>query len=97
MLGIQGLIDIATARLKDAESLLAQHRYDGARYLCGYAVEIALKARIVRTLGLDGFPQDSGEFPELKSLQTHNLKMLLTFSGWSPPVELPRPSLLWRL
>ena len=41
---------IAKARLKDAEALLAAHRYDGAIYLCGYAVELALKARICQTL-----------------------------------------------
>lgn len=39
----------ARARLRDAQVLLRGKRLDGAVYLCGYAVEIALKARICRT------------------------------------------------
>jgi HEPN domain-containing protein len=38
--------EIARARLQDADILLTSERYDGAIYLCGYAVELALKARI---------------------------------------------------
>ncbi len=41
---------IARARLKDAEVLAASRRYEGAIYLCGYAVELGLKARICKTL-----------------------------------------------
>jgi hypothetical protein len=44
------------SRLKDAKALLAAKRYDGSVYLCGYSVEIGLKARICRTLKWDGFP-----------------------------------------
>jgi HEPN domain-containing protein len=40
---------IARALLRDAEALLAAKRYDGAFHICGYAVELALKARICRT------------------------------------------------
>jgi hypothetical protein len=36
---------LAKARLDDARALLAANRFDGATYLCGYAVELALKAR----------------------------------------------------
>jgi len=41
---------LAQARLDDAQALLAANRYDGATYLCGYAVEMALKARTCRVL-----------------------------------------------
>jgi HEPN domain-containing protein len=47
---------IAWGRLRDAELLLNGGRYDGAAYLCGYAVELTLKARICRTLKWAGFP-----------------------------------------
>ena len=42
---------LARARLKEAQILFAAKRYDAATYLCGYAVEMALKARICKTLG----------------------------------------------
>jgi hypothetical protein len=72
---------IARARLRDAEVLFAGGRYDGAVYLCGYAVEVVLKARICRTLRWDGFPSTSGEFASLQSFRTHNLEVLLSLTG----------------
>src|SRR2546430_6318938 len=53
---------IARARLRDVEVLYRSRRYDGAIYLCGYAVEIALKARICKTLSWLGYPSTGGEF-----------------------------------
>ena len=44
------------ARARDAEMLLRAGRYDGGVYLCGYAVEIGLKARICKTIKWSGFP-----------------------------------------
>ena len=72
---------IARARLKDAEALLSAGRYDGAVYLCGYSVEIGLKARICRTLKWDGFPSTNKEFEDYRSFKTHNLDVLLHLSG----------------
>lgn len=66
---------------KDAEVLSHAGRYDGAIYLCGYAVEMALKARICRTLGWLGYPATSGEFQYYRSFQTHNLDVLLHLTG----------------
>jgi hypothetical protein len=60
---------LAFARLKDARALYAAGRYDAALYLCGYAVEIALKARICRTLRWEGFPQTRKQFRALRQLQ----------------------------
>ena len=48
----------ARARLKDAQVLLAAKRYDGCVYLCGYSIEIGLKARICRALKLVKFSLD---------------------------------------
>ena len=75
------LRNIARARLRDAEVLLGNQRYDGAIYLSGYSVEIALKARICRTLGWSGFPETNREFEGYQSLRTHKLDVLLHFSG----------------
>lgn len=72
---------IATARLKDATALLNAKRYDGATYLCGYAVELTLKARICRTLKWPEFPSTNSEFKNYMSFKVHNLDVLLHLSG----------------
>lgn len=81
MLTIAELRQIPRARLADAESLLEAKRYDSAAYLCGYAVELALKARICRTLHWEGFPEAPTEFRDLQSFRTHDLAVLLHLSG----------------
>ena len=72
---------IARVRLKDAEALLRAGRYDGAIYLGGYVVELALKSRICKTLKWTGFPQTRGEFQSFQSFKTHDLDVLLSSSG----------------
>jgi hypothetical protein len=88
VLSVGDLSSIARARLDDAKGLLSLGRYDGAAYLCGYAVEMALKARIVKTLKwTDGFPEGAGDFGGLQSFKTHNLAMLLHLSGWKAKIR----------
>ena len=72
---------LARERLSDARTLLSGHRYDGAYYMCGYAVEMVLKARICRTLKWSTF---GGE--HVKSLKVHDLPFLLKFSGVEPRI-----------
>jgi HEPN domain-containing protein len=81
MLDRTELRKIAHERLKDAEALLSAGRYDGAIYLGGYVVELALKSRICKTLKWKGFPQTRGEFQSYQSFKTHNLDVLLSLSG----------------
>lgn len=81
MISIADLRAVADARLDDASVLLANDRLDGAAYLCGYAVELALKARICVTLGWQGFPETRKEFENFTSFKTHKLDVLLTLSG----------------
>lgn len=81
MLSLSDLTHIAQARLADASALASAGRYDGSVYLCGYAVEVALKARICRSLGWPDFPATSGEFRSYRSFQTHDLDVLLHLSG----------------
>jgi HEPN domain-containing protein len=81
MISTKDLKSAARAYLRDARVLLEAKRYDGAYYLCGYAVELALKARICRTLRWDGFPQTRAEFEGRQSLKTHDLEDLLQFTG----------------
>ena len=81
MLTPTDLRTIAQARLQDAHILLTNGRYDGAGYICGYAVELTLKARICDTLNWPGFPQTAKEFANYTSFKTHNLNVLLSLSG----------------
>lgn len=81
MISIDDLHAIAQARLEDAKVLLANERTDGAGYVCGYAIELALKARISTTLNWDGFPEKRAEFENLASFKTHKLDVLLALSG----------------
>jgi HEPN domain-containing protein len=81
MISRKDLRSIARGRLRDAQVLLQARRFDGSFYLCGYAIELALKARISRTLGWPGFPESVHDFKGLQSVKTHDLEVLLRFSG----------------
>ena len=81
MLIISELRNISEARLEDARVLWSSGRFDGAVYLCGYAVEMALKARICETLLWDGYPSTGSEFQAYQSFRTHDLDVLLHLSG----------------
>lgn len=52
------LQDLAEIRLQEAKVLFEKEFYDGARYLAGYVIELALKARICKILDLDQYPPD---------------------------------------
>jgi HEPN domain-containing protein len=81
VISVEGLRTIAEARLEDARVLLENDRLDSAVYLGGYAVELALKARICVTLNWKEFPETRGEFGDYASFKTHKLHALLRLSG----------------
>jgi HEPN domain-containing protein len=81
MIPVADLDGIANARLEDARALYDAGRFDGAAYLCGYAVELALKARICRALAWAEFPNANSEFRSYQSFKTHDLDVLLHLSG----------------
>lgn len=87
MISTSDLISIANERLNDAETLLNAGRYDGATYLCGYSIEIALKHKICLALNWSGFPSTNNEFSKYKSLKTHDLDVLLSFTGIEAAVK----------
>jgi len=72
---------IARHRLIDSNILLRNKRFDGAIYLCGYAIEAMLKQKICMLLNWNEFPCTRNEFKELNSFKTHNLDVLLKLSG----------------
>ncbi len=81
MLTIATLSALSEARLEDARALLLAGRNEGSLYLCGYAVELALKAKICETLGWRWFPDTGKEAADYRSFRTHDLEVLLYLSG----------------
>jgi hypothetical protein len=87
MITIQELETIAQAQLLDAEALIQAGRFDGATYICGYAIELSLKAKICKTLNWQGFPSSANEFRDYQSFKVHNLDVLLHLSGIEEDVK----------
>lgn len=68
---------LAQVRLDEAKVLLDVGKWGGAYYLAGYAVELALKACIIRTLmATDAFPDR--EFS--KNCYTHSIEKLVSLA-----------------
>jgi HEPN domain-containing protein len=84
------LKDLATLRLREAEALFAAGLYDGSAYLCGYVVELALKARICRVLDTADFP-DSGKLKQVYGV--HDLVQLLYLAGLKQKLGLANKQL----
>ena len=78
---IDDLKILAELRLKEAKELSNQGLYDGACYLAGYAIELALKATICKLLGTDFPPAASSRTDINKAYQTHNLLDLISLAG----------------
>jgi len=68
---------ISNTRLKEVKVLYRNQLYDGARYLSGYIIETALKARICKILDAD-YPE-TGEIS--KSFLTHKFDNLVKLGG----------------
>jgi hypothetical protein len=65
-------------RMKEAKVLLDQKDWDGAHYLVGYAVEFALKIRIISQLmKSDGFPDKK----LAENFYKHELTLLRKLAG----------------
>jgi HEPN domain-containing protein len=68
---------LACLRLREAEALFNSGCHDGCAYLCGYVVELALKAAICATLGIGDYPDD-----RLKgAFKTHDFDDLKLLAG----------------
>lgn len=90
MISTSDLRSTAREYLRAARLLRTRRSYDASVYLCGYAVEIALKARICQALKwTTGFPETNAEFQEKGPLlKTHNLRMLLEYTTLKSWVDL---------
>lgn len=63
------LVQLARMRLADAEALRAANQLNGAFDLCGYAVELALKARICKTQKMERLSRNGKGTKNLQSFQ----------------------------
>ncbi len=72
------LKELARTRLKEAKTLYDSGLYDGASYLAGYVIELALKARICKILDLNVYPE-TGEIA--RSFKTHKLDDFIRLAG----------------
>jgi HEPN domain-containing protein len=73
------LQQLACLRLEEAEALYNAGCYDGCAYLCGYVVELALKAAICATLGVAEYPEKGSRLRE--SFKTHDFDDLKLLAG----------------
>lgn len=82
------LLKLSVERLEDANVLFRDGRYEGAYYICGYAIEMKLKKKICDTLGWGKFPDYEKDKKLAKKLKTHNLEILLHNSGVEKDISL---------
>lgn len=82
------LKELAATRLREAEILFAARQYSGAAYLCGYAVELALKARICKLLGTEEYP---GSGKHKGAFTVHDLEQLVFLAGLRPKLHKGTP------
>ena len=68
---------LTSIRLKEAKALLDSRLYDGAYYLCGYAVECGLKACLAKQTKRHDFPDKD----IVRESYTHDLNKLLGLAG----------------
>ena len=66
---------LAAMRLEEAQALSAAGKHTGCVYLCGYVVELALKACICKTLDVDEYPE------KLSVFKTHDIASLVLLAG----------------
>jgi HEPN domain-containing protein len=71
------LRELFLIRLKEAKVLLQNKNYDGAYYLCGYAIECGLKACIAKKTKRHDFPDKN----TVNESYTHDLTKLVKAAG----------------
>lgn len=75
---------LAETRLEEAKMLLDHGKWDGAYYLAGYSVELALKSCVVKYLmATDAFPKK--EFS--RDCYTHRIEKLVLLAQLKPALD----------
>jgi HEPN domain-containing protein len=82
----KNLQDLARLRLKEANALFDAGLYDGCVYLAGYAVELALKARICRVLKIATYPAEGFG----SSYKVPSLDQLKVLAALNPDIDVTK-------
>jgi HEPN domain-containing protein len=85
------LRSLAETRLKDAQVLFKAGRYDAAAYMCGYVLELALKACVCKRLGISEYPPERLK----REFKTHSFDDLLLLAGLSEKLTAARDPVLF--
>ncbi len=80
---------LALEKFKDAECLASNGRFDSAYYFAGYTVELLLKAKVCKNLGIEDFFDFNNPHKKkikhdgslYKPFRVHDLEQLLVLSG----------------
>ncbi len=86
---------LAEGKLLDAECLFNNKSYDSSYYLAGYVIELLLKAKVCKNLGIDNlFDFENSKQHKWKadnnltrSLRVHDYEQLLILGGLYPHFE----------
>jgi len=82
---------LAKERLEEANILCTNEKYAGAFYLAGYSIELMLKAKICKHFDIDNLFDEQcsiyGVSQVRKALKTHDIAVLLIFSGLQSKLE----------
>jgi HEPN domain-containing protein len=83
----KNLQDLSRLKLREAEALYQARFFDGCVYLAGYAVELALKARICKVLHVNEYPlsRDIG-----RAFKIHSLDQLRVLAGLSAEIDIKK-------
>ncbi|MFN0037436.1 MAG: HEPN domain-containing protein [Saprospiraceae bacterium] len=81
---------LALQRLAEARQLLAMGHFDGAYYMGGYVIELALKAVICKNLDIDELFDEQKPYMKLINLKVHRFDTLLVLSGLQNAFERAR-------
>lgn len=79
---------LSEERIADAETLLVASRWSGAYYLCGYAIECAMKACIMLRVEQTGIIFEEKKFAE--QCWTHDFKVLVDLAGLGSELRVDR-------
>jgi HEPN domain-containing protein len=78
------LQELSRLRLKEAKALLAGQFYDGAYYLAGYSIELALKACIAKGIKRHDFPDKK----LIVEAHTHAIVRLVQMAGLEADLQI---------
>lgn len=82
---------LAVIKFNESHCLLSAGFYDGAFYTGGYAIELLLKAKVCKTLGItDFFLFDKGNKEAYRPYKVHDYYQLFLLSGIFSEFEIER-------